>query len=184
MFHSMKGNMSDDTSVGYAPGPPDGPTCATRSVRGADAPQAHALPLPGATMSQAIERCFRQYATFTGRASRSEYWWTVLFLSLVWLVPTVLFGPGLVIAGVVASQREPGFNDASRLLNAALIVVGLLVVVTVVPSLAILWRRLHDAGFPGALCLLSMIPLIGCIIVFVLLLMPSKSAGRRFDRTP
>lgn len=151
-------------------------------VLGAGTPPSPAPPLPGATWSEAIGRFFRLYATFTGRASRSEYWWTVLFLVLVWLIPTLLFGPGLVIAGMAAVQREPVVDDGSRLLSAALVIVGLLVAVTVVPSLAILWRRLHDAGFPGPFFFFSVIPVIGCVFVFVLALMPSRPSGRRFDR--
>ena len=37
--------------------------------------------------SQAIKKCFRQYAIFSGRASRSEYWWFALFAGLVGAIP-------------------------------------------------------------------------------------------------
>ncbi|WP_138944881.1 DUF805 domain-containing protein [Plantibacter sp. M259] len=174
--------MSSDSSLGCASAPSGGRSAVKPPVPAAGVLPSPALPLPGATMSAAVGRFFRQYTTFSGRASRSEYWWTVLFLVLVWLIPTVLFGPGLAIAGIAAMQREPVVDDGSRLLSAALVIVGLLVAVTVLPSLAMLWRRLHDAGFPGPLFFLSAIPLIGCIVVFVLVLMPSRPSGRRFDR--
>ena len=50
------------------------------------------------------------------------------------------------------------------------------------PSLAIAWRRLHDAGFPGPYYFLTLVPSVGSIIVLVLMLLPSKPEGQRFDR--
>ena len=35
------------------------------------------------TFQESIQVCFKKYADFTGRASRSEYWWFMLFLFLV-----------------------------------------------------------------------------------------------------
>jgi hypothetical protein len=40
-------------------------------------------PLYGATFGQAISRFFKKYATFSGRASRSEYWWWVLASAII-----------------------------------------------------------------------------------------------------
>ncbi|SKV78147.1 Predicted membrane protein [Mycobacteroides abscessus subsp. massiliense] len=45
---------------------------------GATDPRDLTLPLYGATFGQAITRFFRSYARFSGRASRSEYWWVML----------------------------------------------------------------------------------------------------------
>ena len=44
------------------------------------------LPLRGATIGQAVTRFFKNYATFSGRASRSEFWWWSLVSGLVGLV--------------------------------------------------------------------------------------------------
>lgn len=49
-------------------------------------------PLYGASFPQAVSRFFRKYATFSGRASRSEYWWWVLANTLV-AVGFNLLGP-------------------------------------------------------------------------------------------
>ena len=43
-------------------------------------------PLYGATFGQAIARFFKKYATFSGRASRSEFWWFFLFATVIYLV--------------------------------------------------------------------------------------------------
>ncbi|UAJ81789.1 DUF805 domain-containing protein (plasmid) [Leifsonia sp. ZF2019] len=50
------------------------------------------------------------------------------------------------------------------------------------PTLAISWRRLHDANLPGPLFLTSLIPYAGTPIVMILNLLPPKTEGRRFDR--
>ncbi len=51
----------------------------------------------------------------------------------------------------------------------------------IVPTLAISWRRLHDANLAGPFWFLSFIPGVGGLIVLALMLMPSKPEGRRFD---
>ena len=53
---------------------------------------------------------------------------------------------------------------------------------TMVPLLALYWRRLHDTNRSGAFFFLSLIPLVGGIIVLVLVLLPEDAAGARFDR--
>ncbi|VEW10581.1 Predicted membrane protein [Brevibacterium casei] len=50
-----------------------------------------------------------------------------------------------------------------------------------VPTLAISWRRLHDANLAGPFWFLTFIPGVGGLIVLALMLMPSKPEGRRFD---
>lgn len=124
----------------------------------------------------AIKRAFAKYATFEGRASRSEYWWWALFQGLVMLV---LYIPavGLVVAG-----SESG-NDAQSIAGA---VIGLVLLIfwvaTLVPSIAVVVRRLHDAGLSGWLYLVGFIPLVGPIVLIVLMVLPASAAGSRYDR--
>ena len=74
------------------------------------------------TLTDAVKTCLtKKYATFTGRASRSEYWWFVL---------------AYVIVGIVISLLG---NILSLLYFVALIV----------PALAVGFRRLQDTGRPG-----------------------------------
>ena len=55
------------------------------------------------TFQTAIRTCFSKYFTFSGRASRSEYWWFFLFLILPSLVATILDS---VIFGSVTTTVE------------------------------------------------------------------------------
>lgn len=138
-----------------------------------------ARPLYGATFGQAVSRFFRSYATFTGRASRSEFWWVQLFMSLIQLVPTVLIFVGLAtLAG--ANTDYPTSQQWSPLF----VGLGLLILIElamIVPILAITWRRLHDGNYPGTFYLFAFIPYVGGIVVLVFTLMKSVPAGRRFD---
>lgn len=91
------------------------------------------------SFGKAIELYFKNYVNFTGRASRSEYWWAFLFEVLVMLV--TLWIP----------------------------VVGQLVTLALLlPSLSIAIRRLHDIGKAWYWYFMGLIPLAGFIIMIVL----------------
>ncbi len=96
------------------------------------------------TFGEAIGDSFSKYAQFTGRSSRSAYWWFVLFYVLVFIAASI-------VDAAINSQ-----------LFAGLAVLGLLL-----PSLAVLVRRLHDTGRSGWWVLISFVPLIGSIVLIV-----------------
>ncbi|MGN6425395.1 MAG: DUF805 domain-containing protein [Leifsonia sp.] len=134
------------------------------------------LPYYGAPFSAAFARFWRKYADFHGRASRSEYWWWVLFSGAVGIAIEAIYVPSLL-----ARPRGGGFH-----LDAGIVVAAVLALAwglaTIVPTLALVWRRLHDANLSGAFWLLSFVPLVGWIAVLVLTLLPADPAGARFDR--
>ena len=154
------------TSSGYTrllPGPGE-------PFDGAQDPRELHRPRYGATFGQAIGRFFQGYARFSGRASLSEYWFSRLFCVL-------LVGAWGVAAGIVLSLPD----SLAEPLAAALFILGALALLGfVLPTLAITWRRLHDANLPGPLWFLALVPL-GDLAVLVLLLLPSRPEGRRFD---
>jgi len=136
-------------------------------------------PLYGASFGQAVSRFFKNYATFSGRASRSEYWWVYLFMTLVTAVFSVLLGITIASTGVA----EDGTAQLTGGAIAVIVVFSLFGLATIIPSLALLWRRLHDANLAGPFAFLSLIPSVGSIIVLVMTLLPPKPEGRRFDRS-
>ncbi|MDF1703989.1 MAG: DUF805 domain-containing protein [Aeromicrobium sp.] len=95
-------------------------------------------------LQQAVSSVLSQYATFTGRARRSEYWFWVLATVIVSFV-------GAIIDGIIGIQ----------------IVQTLLLLATIVPNLAVGARRLHDTGRSGWLQLIGLIPIVGWIILIV-----------------
>ncbi|WP_395244831.1 DUF805 domain-containing protein [Agromyces sp. MMS24-K17] len=132
-------------------------------------------PLYGASFGQAIQRFFKKYATFSGRASRSEYWWWAL---ANYLIITVLY---ILIAVGGAYDPNTGLIVAGPLAIIAYVVLGIYGLAVIVPNLAITWRRLHDTNRSGGFFFLALIPFVGWIILLVLTLLPTNPAGSRFD---
>jgi uncharacterized membrane protein YhaH (DUF805 family) len=91
------------------------------------------------TFTESIQTCFSKYADFNGRATKSEFWWWVLFVVLATLAANVL-------------------SDK----------LGLLVSIgTLLPYIAVTARRLHDTNRSGWWQLIGIIPVIGWIIMIV-----------------
>ena len=135
-----------------------------------------AQPLPGAGFGQAVKRFFKKYATFSGRASRSEYWWVMLFNGVITGLLSFWAFTALV------NSIDPWTNEltgTSYILPYALLM--LYALATFVPGLALLVRRFHDGGFSAWFVLLGLIPFVGSIVFLVFSLMPSKPEGARFD---
>lgn len=126
-------------------------------------------PLYGATLPEALRRFFKKYATFSGYASRSEYWWVQLVFFIVSLVPMI---------GLLSVEDEP-YTPLSGFSVISLVFAIILTIAIIVPSLAVTWRRLHDAGFSGALFFLSFIPYLGSFIVLILTILPTKPEARK-----
>lgn len=127
----------------------------------------------GIGFSGAVKRAFRKYAVFTGRASRSEYWWFALFT----LIP--IFGLAILAAifGAVTSPDGGATAGPGALPFSLAGAVSLLVLL--VPSIAITVRRLHDAGFSGWLVLLSLVP-IASLVVFVFTVLPTSPGAAKY----
>jgi uncharacterized membrane protein YhaH (DUF805 family) len=116
------------------------------------------------SFGDAVGKCLREYGTFDGRATRSEFWWFYLFYSLVGLV-FALPGMFLMIAGIPASDANaPG---PAFWLGLVVISVGSLAQLALfVPTLAVGCRRLHDRGQSGWLQLLMLVP-CGSLVLLV-----------------
>jgi len=91
------------------------------------------------TFQESIRVCFAKYADFSGTASRSEYWWFVLFL---------------VLGGAVASVIAPTYGTIFS--------IG-----TLLPLLAAGTRRLQDTGRSGWLQLIGLVPAAGIVILAI-----------------
>lgn len=99
---------------------------------------------------EAVKTCFAKYSTFTGRATRSEYWLFALFNFLViifWLFITVIFAKDKSAAYLIMALS------------------GISMLVLIVPGLAVGVRRLHDVGKSGWWMFVSFIPYIGGLIL-------------------
>ncbi|MCV6823592.1 MULTISPECIES: DUF805 domain-containing protein [Halocynthiibacter] len=111
------------------------------------------------SFTQSIKTCFQKYVTFSGRASRPEYWYFFLFIILGNIVTTVLdvtfFGVDLTITTDDASHTTTtevhDNGPLGRLFSLA----------TMIPLLAVGWRRMHDSGRSGLYLFFPLIAMIG-----------------------
>jgi uncharacterized membrane protein YhaH (DUF805 family) len=105
----------------------------------------------------AFKRAFSKYATFKGRASQSEFW----FFTLGNLV--VIFSL-FTLAGTIGVEPSGDTNGIGTILGLAVFAWYL---VSFLPALGLLVRRLHDTGHSGWFYWIVLIPLIGAIILLV-----------------
>ncbi len=115
-------------------------------------------------MIKAYKNFFKGFLDFTGRSTRSDFWW-------VWLMNSILFLP-LYIFWFQMALKDAGGTDP--ILGVAIIsIYMILAIVLFIPSLAVKVRRLRDAGIHWAFIFLYFVPM-GGIALLVLLAMPTK----------
>ena len=112
------------------------------------------------SFGDAIRTCFTKYATFTGRARRSEFWYFVLFGALL---------------GIVTNIVDRGIGS---MVTGSLVALALLV-----PRLAVGTRRLHDTGRSGWWQLLGL-TIIGIIPLIVWWAADTNQAGDKYGPSP
>ena len=115
------------------------------------------------TFSEAISSGFRNYVGFSGRASRSEFWYWILFTVLV---------------SIALSIIDFGMLSGNSVLS------SIWSLATFLPSLAIGVRRLHDGDRTGWWWLIVIIPLIGIIVLIVFWCLEGTPGSNRFGPDP
>jgi len=108
----------------------------------------------------AIKICFQKFFVFTNRASRSEYWWFILFYIISATIPTFVPNENVVVFGYIMSF------------------------LLFIPSIAVTVRRLHDINKSGWFIFISLIPILGSIIVLVMTIEKGTLGKNRFGEYP
>lgn len=105
----------------------------------------------------------KKYATFDGRATRSEFWYFVLF--------NIIFS---IVCGIL---------DA--IIGSKVGIIGLIYSLAVLlPSIAVATRRLHDINKSGWWQLIVLIPIIGAIVLIIWAVKDSMSGTNRYGDNP
>jgi uncharacterized membrane protein YhaH (DUF805 family) len=115
-----------------------------------------------------LEVLTKKYATFAGRARRKEYWYFILFYCIALIALAVVDS----IAGTFSEEAEIGLFS------------GLFVLATIVPSLAVTVRRLHDTDRSGWWILINFVPLLGALVLLVFTVLDSQPGANRFGENP
>lgn len=101
-------------------------------------------------------KVLKNYVGFEGRARRKEYWMFVLFNVIASVVLTIL----------------------GSIIGIKTVLSGIYSLAVLLPSLAVVIRRLHDTGRSGWMILLSLIPLVGSIILLVFMCQDSQDDNK------
>ncbi|HEY4250358.1 MAG TPA: DUF805 domain-containing protein [Roseomonas sp.] len=116
--------------------------------------------------TQSVQSVFANYANFSGRASRAEYWHFVLFNILVSVIASIL--DGVIFAPML------GFMPLTLVCLLAMIV----------PSLGVLVRRLHDIGKSGWSWFICLIPIVGAVLLLIWLCRPGEEGPNAYGPNP
>ena len=113
------------------------------------------------TLGMFMFEALKKYAVFDGRSTRKEYWLFVLLYIILIIV----------------------FNVLDVLLSSSIFVV-LVPLALLIPQLAVIVRRLHDINCSGWWILLALVPILGSIILFVMMLIDGTKGKNRFGDDP
>jgi len=104
----------------------------------------------------------KKYAVFNGRARRKEYWFFVLFNSII----------NIVLSGIDSVTTGMGLS------------VGLYTLAVLLPSIAVFVRRLHDTDRRGWWILIGLVPLIGWIVLLIFMVQDGKPGENQYGLNP
>lgn len=113
---------------------------------------------------ESVKTCFRKYATFAGRARRSEFWYWQLFALI-----------GGIVFAIVDEFIMPTDVGAFGWIFA---------VVTLCPDFAVGARRLHDIGKSGWWQFLLLVPIVGWIVLVIWWARRGVAGDNRFGVDP
>ena len=120
------------------------------------------------TFKEATVAVFTNFFNFNGRARRKEFWTFVLFYIVI-------------MAGAVALDVTMGLNKYSYSNGPFCIIANL---ITFLPYLSAIIRRLHDVGHSGKYILWVFVPFIGAIIILYATLKDSEVGSNDYGDSP
>jgi len=111
------------------------------------------------------------YATFSGRARRSEYWFFVLFNMIFGIV-------AMILDNILGTTFDLGFGISYGYIYL------IYTLAILIPGLAVVVRRLHDVGKSGWMYFIFLIPIVGIIWLLVLLCTDSQVGSNKWGENP
>jgi len=124
-----------------------------------------------------VKQCVTtKYASFSGRASRKEYWGFIFFyISLFFFI---------VIADTIGGGFERDATGDLLMSVWAATLIAILYILLLIPSLAVFVRRLHDTDHSAWWLFIALIPIIGSIVILYFLVIKGTDGSNRFGVDP
>ena len=116
-------------------------------------------------MQNAVRRVLSRYATFSGRASRPEFWWWALFVFLLLAVASFL-DRLIVLPALGLSASDPDAGQPLALITSLAVLL---------PNIAVAMRRLHDSNRTGWWLLIALVPILGALVLLYFYVQPSDA---------
>ena len=124
-------------------------------------------------MINAYKNFFKNYAEFTGRSTRSDYWWVWLGNFILSIPFWIIYFYTVFLSAVMASVDDSVSEATFMVFGLVAIIYAVFYLAILVPTLALSVRRLRDAGFHWAFIFLRFVPM-GGIALLILHAMPTK----------
>ena len=125
------------------------------------------------TFVKSARICFKKYGTFIGRASRSEFWYFILFnLCVIFFIS--------ILAIVTSLITEGNFKPWHLAQYFPLMIIA--EVVLLIPTIAATARRLHDINKSGWWQLISYIPYVGFVGVILIIVWCCKDGDKKKNK--
>ena len=110
----------------------------------------------------------KQYAVFSGRARRKEYWMFFLFNLII------AFVLGFIDVALILASESTGYGPLGWLYSLAVLI----------PAIAVAIRRLHDTGRSGWWLLIGLIPLLGALVILVFMVLDGEQGENKYGPNP
>ena len=124
-------------------------------------------------MINAYKNFFKNYAEFTGRSTRPDFWWVWLGNFILSIPFWIIYFYVLYFSTVMVSVSDSASEAAFMVLGLVVIIYAVFYLAILVPTIALSVRRLRDAGFHWAFIFLRFAPM-GGLALLILLAMPTK----------
>ena len=124
-------------------------------------------------MIDAYKNFFKNYAEFTGRSTRPDFWWVWLGNLILSIPFWIIYFYTVFLSAVMDSVSDSASEATFMVLGLVVIIYAIFYLVILVPTLALSVRRLRDAGFHWAFIFLRFAPM-GGIALLILFAMPTK----------
>ena len=113
-------------------------------------------------------KALKNYAGFSGRARRREYWIFILFNNFIFIALSFLD----IIIYNLSSETVIGMLSGAYLLA------------VILPSLAVTFRRLHDSGKSGWWVFINLVPMVGSLVFIIILFLDSQPGENQYGPSP
>lgn len=128
-------------------------------------------------MIKAYVNFWKNYANFNGRSRRADYWWAMLCQMIIMMI--------LSMGGVVQLMTAMIAGQTPSAVGIILVLVYVIFsLASLVPSIAIIVRRLHDIGKSGWWYFIAFVPMVGAILLLVFLCTAGTAGDNMYGPDP